>query len=302
MPNATAVVGLGGSPEAGTVFVLNPKAAELTTLTVGPDGQTLSSKVAKVDGLPDSGKLQLTAVGEQAAVLDPDTGTLFLPGNKKVAVDHGRDGRIQQPSASGNSVAVETSAGLVVQPLGGGAPQLAAITGTGVPIAPVQQGGCIHAAWSGVNQYLHFCAGTQAKPAPIPKAGGQSRLVFRQNRDVVVLNDTNGGDVWLVNQNMMLVNNWDDIQANQNKSNDPNKDSTDPNVVNTLPDRRKRFFCAAMVITNIGNAIDNIFTVQLQHNTESTVCRRMVWSEIQKHKIFGVIFVRAFHSPLFGFE
>ncbi|MCU6480126.1 Ig-like domain-containing protein [Arthrobacter sp. A2-55] len=239
VPNATAVVGLGGSTEAGTVFVLNPKAAELTTLTVGPDGQTLSSKVAKVDGLPDSGKLQLTAVGEQAAVLDPDTGTLFLPGNKKVAVDHGRDGRIQQPSASGNSVAVETSAGLVVQPLGGGAPQQAAITGTGVPIAPVQQDGCIHAAWSGVNQYLHFCAGAGAKTAPIPKAGGQSRMVFRQNRDVVVLNDTNGGDVWLVNQNMMLVNNWDDIQANQNKSNDPNKDSTDPNVVNTLPDRTK---------------------------------------------------------------
>ncbi len=37
------------------------------------------------------------------------------------------------------------------------------------------------------------------------------RYVFRVNRDLVVLNDVNSGNVWLVNQNMQLVNNWDDV-------------------------------------------------------------------------------------------
>ena len=48
------------------------------------------------------------------------------------------------------------------------------------------------------------------------------------NRDLVVLNDVNSGNVWLVNQNMQLVNNWDDVippQANQ--SDDADKDSAD---------------------------------------------------------------------------
>ena len=55
----------------------------------------------------------------------------------------------------------------------------------------------------------------------------------------MVLNDTAGGDVWLVNQNLMLVNNWDDLTVDQKNADNADKDSSDPNVVNTLPDRTK---------------------------------------------------------------
>ena len=106
-------------------------------------------------------------------------------------------------------------------------------------MAPVQQGGCVHAAWNGSNKYLFHCPGNDAKPVSIPKATAASELVFRKNRDIVVLNDMAGGDVWLVNQNMMLVNNWDDLTVDQKNAENADKDSSDPNVVNTLPDRTK---------------------------------------------------------------
>ena len=45
----------------------------------------------------------------------------------------------------------------------------------------------------------------------VPKASASPSYVFRVNRDLVVLNDVNSGNVWLVNQNMQLVNNWEDV-------------------------------------------------------------------------------------------
>ncbi|MET4587669.1 hypothetical protein ACVLB3_003616 [Pseudarthrobacter sp. PvP022] len=59
------------------------------------------------------------------------------------------------------------------------------------------------------------------------------------NRDLVVLNDVNSGNVWLVNQNMQLVNNWDDVVPPKNQSNDQDQESADNNTINILPDRTK---------------------------------------------------------------
>ncbi|MCC9067080.1 Ig-like domain-containing protein [Arthrobacter cryoconiti] len=237
--NAQAVVGLNTTGGVSDVFVLDPRGGELTTLKVSADGKVADSSTAKLDSLPDSGKLQLSVVGDQPVVLDPSIGTLFLPGNKKVAVPNGKDGKLQQRSTDGKSVAVETAKGLVLQPLGGSQATIVDAGATGRAIAPVLQDGCVHAAWNGSNKYLHHCPGQEDKVVAVPKAGGQSELVFRQNRDVVVLNDTAGGDVWLVNQNLLLVNNWQDLTTDQKNADNADKESADPNVVNTLPDRTK---------------------------------------------------------------
>ncbi len=63
--------------------------------------------------------------------------------------------------------------------------------------------------------------------------------MFRVNRDLVVLNDVNSGNVWLVNQNMQLVNNWDDVVPPKNQSDDQDQESADNNTINILPDRTK---------------------------------------------------------------
>ncbi|MGO4122733.1 Ig-like domain-containing protein, partial [Arthrobacter sp. YAF16] len=73
----------------------------------------------------------------------------------------------------------------------------------------------------------------------VPKASASPSYVFRVNRDVVVLNDVNSGNVWLVNQNMQLVNNWDDVIPPQQTSDDADKDSADEVQQTVLPDRTK---------------------------------------------------------------
>ncbi|WP_269939445.1 Ig-like domain-containing protein [Arthrobacter sp. HY1533] len=239
LANAKAAVALKTDDGASRVFALNTRDAVLTEARVTADGKVAESKESKIEGLPDSGKLLLTTVGDKPVVFDPDTGTLFLPGNKRATVPEAKGAALQQRSESGDFVALETGNALVLQPLNGGDSTSVDAGSVGRPIAPVQQGGCVHAAWNGSNQYLFHCSGGDSKPVSIPKATAASQLVFRKNRDNVVLNDVAGGDVWLVNQNLLLVNNWDDLTTDTKNAEDADKDSTDPNVVNTLPDRTK---------------------------------------------------------------
>ncbi|HSO15728.1 MAG TPA: Ig-like domain-containing protein, partial [Arthrobacter sp.] len=77
------------------------------------------------------------------------------------------------------------------------------------------------------------------KSVDVPKASASPSYVFRVNRDLVVLNDVNSGNVWLVNQNMQLVNNWDDVVPPQQTSDDADKDSADEVQQTVLPDRTK---------------------------------------------------------------
>ena len=163
---------------------------------------------------------------------------MFLPGGKTVDVADAQGALLAQPTAEGDFVALETATALLTQPLDGSAAKILQLGSTGKAVAPVVQNGCVHAAWSGANKYALACGGT-GDLIDIPKAGGTSLFVFRKNRDVVVLNDINTGNVWLVNQNMLLVNNWDDLKTDLKKADNADKDSADPNVVSTLPDRTK---------------------------------------------------------------
>lgn len=238
-PGVVAVAGLNDH----RVYAADPGHNQLTTVKLDAMGVAAKTETAPMDGLSSAKNLQLTVVGQSAVGFDPDTGTLFLPGNKKLTLDEAKNGMVQQHSADGNFVAVETSQALVTVPLDGGTPTSMKLPKAGAAIAPIQQSGCVHGAWSGVNSYVHYCPGggsnTDNKVVSIPKAAASSKFVLRQNRDIVVLNDITGGDVWLVNQNMVLVNNWNDLEQQIKNTKDGQKDSADPNVVQTLPDRTK---------------------------------------------------------------
>ncbi|MFP5311606.1 MAG: Ig-like domain-containing protein, partial [Actinomycetes bacterium] len=152
----------------------------------------------------------------------------------------GRDAKLQQAGPGSDVVAVATRKALVKQPLDGGAATAVGFEGEGVPAAPVQLGGCVHAAWSGANKYVRDCVNDgDDKKVDVPKASASPSYVFRVNRDLVVLNDVNSGNVWLVNQNMQLVNNWDDVIPPQQTSDDADKDSADEVQQTVLPDRTK---------------------------------------------------------------
>ncbi|WP_269939446.1 Ig-like domain-containing protein [Arthrobacter sp. HY1533] len=234
--------GLGSAVSAvapdDTIYTVDGKAGELITTVVDGTGKAASQERVKLEGLAGTADPRLTVAGGKPVVLDPETGRLFLPGGKSATLPEAKGALLAQPTAEGDFVALESATALFTQPLDGSAAKVLQLGSTGRAAAPVVQDGCVHAAWSGANKYALACNGTGGL-VDIPKAAANSEFVFRKNRDVVVLNDVNSGNVWLVNQNMLLVNNWDDLKTDLKNADNADKDSADPNVVSTLPDRTK---------------------------------------------------------------
>jgi hypothetical protein len=221
-----------------TIYTVDAQAGELVTTVMNDAGKVASQERTTIEGLAGPGEVQISVAGGKPVIFAPAAGKLFLPGGKSVTIPKAQGALLAQPTGEGDFAALETPTALLTQPLDGSAAKVVELGGTGKAVAPVVQNGCVHAAWSGANKYVLACNGS-GDLIDIPKAGGNSEFVFRKNRDVVVLNDVNTGNVWLVNQNMLLVNNWDDLKTDLKKADNADKDSADPNVVNTLPDRTK---------------------------------------------------------------
>lgn len=223
------------------IYTADVKSGELRSTKVDADGNVLHQDVTTLDELKNAGNLQLAVVGSKPVLLDPNTGTLFLPDGKNAHLDNARNAKLQQSGPESSFVAIATPNGLVKQPLDGSAASTVQVGGTGTTTAPVQQDGCVHAAWSGINKYVRDCLNAaDSKKVDVPSASAQSSFVFRVNRNVVVLNDVNSGNVWMVNQNLQLVNNWEDVIPPRDKSDkEQDKESADQTTQNTLPDRTK---------------------------------------------------------------
>ncbi|MDJ0352075.1 MULTISPECIES: Ig-like domain-containing protein [Micrococcaceae] len=222
------------------IYSADPKTGQVTVTSVDAEGKVEHSSVSVWDGLKGAGDLQLSVVGDAPVVLDAGRGKLFLPGGRELALEQARDAKLQLSGPAADSVAVATPKALLKQPLDGSTAKTVSFGGQGVPAAPVQLAGCIHAAWSGANKYVRECVNdADDKSVDVPKASASPSYVFRVNRDLVVLNDVNSGNVWLVNQNMQLVNNWDDVIPPQQTSDDADKDSADEVQQTVLPDRTK---------------------------------------------------------------
>ncbi|UZX02432.1 hypothetical protein F8G81_07225 [Arthrobacter sp. CDRTa11] len=222
------------------IYSADPKSGAVTVTGVDANGEVTSSESSTWGELKGSGDLQITVVGDRPVVLDAGAGKLFLPGGKRLQLDNARDAKLQQTGPASDVVAISTQKALLKQPLDGSTAKTVTFDGEGVPAAPVQLAGCVHAAWSGANKYVRDCVNdVDDKNVDVPKASASPSYVFRVNRDVVVLNDVNSGNVWLVNQNMQLVNNWDDVVPPKNESDEQDQDSADNNTINVLPDRTK---------------------------------------------------------------
>ncbi|MET3172201.1 UNVERIFIED_ORG: hypothetical protein ABIB52_000025 [Arthrobacter sp. UYCu721] len=222
------------------IYSADPKSGAVTVTTVDANGEVVSTDSSSWGELKGAGDLQITVVGDKPVVLDAAAGRLFLPGGKRLQLDNARDAKLQQGGPASDFVAVSTQKALLKLPLDGSTAKTVAFDGEGVPAAPVQLAGCVHAAWSGANKYVRDCVNdADDKNVDVPKASASPSYVFRVNRDLVVLNDVNSGNVWLVNQNMQLVNNWEDVIPPKETSDDADKDSADEVQQTVLPDRTK---------------------------------------------------------------
>ncbi|WP_244250654.1 Ig-like domain-containing protein [Arthrobacter crystallopoietes] len=234
-PGAIAVVS-----NSDTVYVADPEAGRLTGYRAPEGGLFEEVSAQDLPGIKGAEGLQLTTVGDEPVLLDPAGGTLYLPSGKTVLLEDAQDARLQQPGDVSERVAIATANGLLAPPLDGGEAQLTEIQNPAPPIAPVQVAGCIHAAWTGDAGYLRDCADDAFDLSqPIPSLSAQSELVFRTNRDVVVLNDVNAGNVWLVNKNLQLVNNWGDLIPPKGDDEDDTTESADITAATRLPERQE---------------------------------------------------------------
>jgi hypothetical protein len=210
--SAATVVTVGTD---GRAHVFDPLTGRLVTLGAGDAdaGQVVAEWT--IHGASPSGAFQITAVGGTPVVWDQAAATLYLA-DDPVAVTpaEGEDLllALQQPSGTADAVVYQTASALVYQPLDGGEPSQVALGSTGQPAAAVQLGGCTYAVWSVTAQFVRDCPGEDLDlAAVVPGASAHDELRFRVNRGHVVLNQVSSGGVWLVTDDIIQVDNWDDV-------------------------------------------------------------------------------------------
>ena len=225
----------------GSVYTL---AASGTLTTVKRQGAVDQAQTSTVEGIPEDARLSMTVVGDQVVALDAESNTLFLPDNKRIdlsAAGVETGGVLQQAGPKDDSVLLATPTSLVEIPLAGGTPTITPSTEGGVsgtPAAPVRHEGCSYGAWTGSGAYMRACDDPSANKQMVVDTLTTAReIVFRTNRKAIVLNDVAEGSVWLPDSNMVLMDNWDEVE-NELEENEDEQDS--PELTNEVADPQQR--------------------------------------------------------------
>ncbi|WP_242504471.1 Ig-like domain-containing protein [Promicromonospora panici] len=209
----TLKAGTGGEltvSNEGTVFLAVPSQGKLYTVPTGEQGVAEDPEESDLPVEPDA-EVRISAVGDEPVVLDQTTGTLVLPGGDTVEIAGAAQGTLQQPSDDADNVVLATPSGLVSQPLGGGtATTRNAPDASGIPSEPVQLGGCTYGAWSESGQVLRDCPDLDNDIEQVLEGVSVGAgLVYRVNRNVIVLNDVNDGKLWMAADEFELVDDWE---------------------------------------------------------------------------------------------
>lgn len=234
----TEQVGDGGSPDDGS----SPEQDGSASGEDGSEDPAGFRQIAdtEVDGLQGLTEPQITAVGDTAVVFDPASGTVMTSEGNSSAVVDPAEGRLQAPGPDADSAVISLANKNALVPLGGGEPQYAPVESTGTPVQPVRVGSCTHSAWTGSGTYLRDCDDdSQDTTEQIPELPAEAQLVFRVNRDVVVLNDINEGNTWLVQDAMKIVNNWADLEPPKGEGEQEEEESDEVTDAIELPDRQE---------------------------------------------------------------
>ncbi|MBO3084009.1 Ig-like domain-containing protein [Cellulomonas fengjieae] len=156
---------------------------------------------------------RLSAVGDEPVVLSGGT-VRTLAGAVEV---EGDELALQQPGPESSRALVASRTALLEVPLDGGTVVSHPTEGSGVPAAPVRVDRCAHGAWaSAIGSYLQLCDGGDAEVSNLEEMSSADVLAFRVNRQVVVLNDTLRGRLWMPLQDTDLrVPEWTQIEPEE---------------------------------------------------------------------------------------
>lgn len=189
-----ADVGAGGlvvATAGGDALAVEATSGDVTRLTPTTGAPTATEPASSLGGAVD----HVTAVGDVPVGLDGET--VRTPGGSS---DVGMAQPVlQQAGPAASTVLVAGSTGLVEVALSSG--DVAAeheAGGGGTPAAPVRVGRCAHAAWpTATGNYLRLCDDAAPELLDLDGVTSADALVFRVNRQVVALNETTDGRLWL---------------------------------------------------------------------------------------------------------
>jgi hypothetical protein len=204
-PNAAVAV----SP-SGVVFATSP--AEQTLYTIAQLGQKPTE--TSLDFSPEH---QLAAIGDVPVILDTDRNEVVRVDNSRIELGGHVGVKLQQSGEENSFAVVAAGDALLRVALAGDAVEvgeadieLPVRDSAGVS-SPVWLEGCAHGAWAAAQRYELWCDDRDPEVATIGKPTAGSILEFRVNRSVIALNNLSNGNVWLVDNEMRLVENWDEV-------------------------------------------------------------------------------------------
>ena len=203
------------------------------------DGEWETSDVGEVPAFGEADELTVTAVGSTPVVVDHTAGWVAWPDHRQDLTDAG-DVEVQAPGPESDDVVLAAPSDLLTVPLGGGDIGRHEVAANGSPVRPVVVGSCAYAAWSRTGQYVRDCESDDDVDkvyAALTKTSDS--LVFRTNRDVVVLNDAENGDIFLVNEDMFLVNDWKTIRAEIDQEDEKKSEETKMKVFRRTKENHK---------------------------------------------------------------
>lgn len=205
-------VGKGGAAvvaRSGAVLAVSAEDGAVTRVDI-VDGAARSTPLGSLGAGPVD---RLTAVGDAPVVLSDST-VRTLDGEVTL---EGANLALQEPGPDSSRALVASRTALLEVPLDGGTVVEHPTDGSGVPARPVQVGRCAHGAWaSPTGSYLQLCDGADAEVSNLEQMSSADVLAFRVNRQVVVLNDTLRGRLWMPLQDTDLrVPEWTQIEPEE---------------------------------------------------------------------------------------
>lgn len=222
----------------GNVHAVSAEAGRVTSLL--KRRALTDTKTTPLTGIGATDYLQIAAVGTDVVVWDQDTSTLYLPGGKTQRID-GERIVLQDTGPKTNEVLLSSPDALIRVPIGGGSPTtVPAPAPGGNPTRPVAHNKCAYAAWSATGAFVRDCpSDADDREMVVDSLASAEKAIFRTNRDVIVLNDIEKDGLWLPDSDMILVDNWDQLESKLESEKETEDQSVD-DIDNTVaPDRNQ---------------------------------------------------------------
>lgn len=198
--------------DTGAFFLASPTTKELVTVT--KEGKLWKDERIEIPQIPVNAQLQVAGIGKQAVAFDSSQGVLFLPSGKRIKVAGSQLALQESGPAKPYALLADQDKLIKVDLNSGSTREIPSGGSAGKPARPAVKAQCVYGAWAGSGKFVRECAGKVYRPTQeLERLKTAKTPVFRKNRDLVVLNDTTDGAVWLADKNMELVDNWDEIST-----------------------------------------------------------------------------------------